>query len=76
MSAPRELTVGAWPSRPADALLPAVPLRMRVRGRNAAGDGEWSEVLESRTDVAGFCGVRPQGATPNQRSAAHMTGAD
>jgi hypothetical protein len=54
---PRELAVTAWPSRPADALLPAVPLRLRVRGRNDAGEGEWSEVLETQTDVAGFCGV-------------------
>jgi hypothetical protein len=54
----RELVVTGWPSRPSDdALLPAVPLRMRVRGRNGAGEGEWSEVLETQTDVAGFCGV-------------------
>jgi hypothetical protein len=42
--------------RPGDALLPSMPLRLRVAGVSEAGIGEWSEVVESTTDIATFCG--------------------
>ena len=42
--------------RPGDALLPAMPLRLRVAAVSEAGIGEWSDVVESSTDIGVFCG--------------------
>ena len=51
-----QTTVEAWPLRPEQDLLPASPLRFRVRATNVAGDSEWSGVMQASTDLAGFCG--------------------
>ena len=52
-------TAEYWPLRPENELLPAAPLRFRVRASNGAGAGAWSEAITVSTDVAGFCGNAP-----------------